>query len=154
MRLPLALAFSTALMPALSSSILAQDAPSADQKPTVTAPPVLTQFASAKTSVCEGLPGCDFVLIAGDPATGPTQWFFRLKAGTEFPRHWHSTPENMVPVEGRLTFNFETGESHTLIPGEHYRYEAGMIHWGRCEPGADCLFYVFNDQPYDFHAAE
>lgn len=29
-----------------------------------------------------------------------------------------------------------------------------MIHWGQCEADADCLFYVFNDQPYDFNLAE
>lgn len=129
-------------------------AQTATPKPEVTQPPALTQFASSETAACEGLPGCEFVLLAGDPDTGPSQWFFELKAGTAFPRHWHATPENMVPVRGELTFNFETGERHTLIPGEHYRYAAGMIHWGQCEPGADCLFYVFNDQPYDFNPAE
>jgi len=135
--------------------ILASPAPTVAQaaKPDVTEPPKIVRFDAAEKSVCEGLPGCDFVLLAGDPATGASQWFFRLRAGIEFPRHWHSTPENMVMVKGALTFDFETGENHTLTPGEHLRYPAGMIHWGRCEPGADCLFYVFNDQPYDFHAA-
>ncbi len=143
-------------LPSLLLTLLAHPALAQTEtpKPEVTEPPVLTQFASAETAACEGLPGCDFVLLAGDPATGSSQWFFRLKAGTEFPRHWHSTPENMVMIEGALTFNFELGESQTLTPGEHLRYEAGMIHWGQCEPGADCLYYVFNDQPYDFQAAE
>ena len=124
------------------------------EKPAVTEPPVVTAFAAAETAPCDGLPGCDFVLLAGDPATGPSQWFFRLGGGTEFPRHWHSTPENMVMIEGALTFHFETGETHTLVPGELLRYQEGMVHWGQCEPGADCLYYVFNDEPYDFHAAE
>jgi len=123
-------------------------------KPKVSEPPHITQFDTAAKAVCEGLPGCDFALLNGDPKSGPTQWFFRLKAGTAFPRHWHSTPENMVAIRGRLTFNFESGQKHTLVPGEHLRYQAGMIHWGQCEADADCLFYVFNDRPYDFNLAE
>ena len=133
----------------LASPVLAEGA-----KPAVTESPVYTQFDKATKTACEGLPDCDFVLLKGDPATGPTQWFFRLKGGTAFPRHWHSTPENMVTVRGALTFNFETGETVTLRPGEHLAYQAGMIHGGQCEPGEDCLFYVFNDLPYDFHAAD
>ena len=122
-------------------------------KPKVDQPAKITQFDTATKSVCQGLPGCDFVLLSGDPKTGPTQWFFRLKAGTAFPRHWHSTPENMVTIHGALTFNFETGQKHTLRAGEHLRYQAGMIHGGQCELGEDCLFYVFNDLPYDFNLA-
>lgn len=145
------LALAATVLPALAFPAFAQ---TEDAKPIVTEPPAIVQFASAETMACEGLPGCDFVLLAGDPATGPTQWFFRLRAGVEFPRHWHSTSENMVMIEGALTFNFEMGQPHTLAAGEHLRYQAGMIHWGQCEPSADCLYYVFNDQPYDFHLAE
>lgn len=124
------------------------------EKPTVTEPPIFTEFDSAKTSVCDGLSGSDFVLLQGDPKTGPTQWFFRLKAGTAFPKHWHSTPENMVTIRGALTFNFETGQTVTLKAGDHLHYQAGMTHWGQCEPDEDCLFFVFNDQPYDLHLAQ
>lgn len=80
-------------------------------KPKASEPAHVTQFDTATKVVCDGLPGCDFVLLNGDPKSGPTQWFFRLKAGTAFPRHWHSTPENMVAICGRLTFNFETGRN-------------------------------------------
>ena len=151
MRHPFTLALAAAALPASAFPAFAQ---TEDAKPTVTEPPAIVRFASAKTLACEGLPGCDFVLLAGDPAAGPTQWFFRLKAGAEFPRHWHSTPENMVMIEGALTFNVEVGEPHTLVAGEHLRHQAGMIHWGQCELGEDCLHYVFNDQPYDLHSAE
>ncbi|MGH8759498.1 MAG: hypothetical protein ACREVW_08315, partial [Burkholderiales bacterium] len=64
------------------------------------------------------------------------------------------TPENMVGVQGALTFNFENGQRHTLRPGHYLHYQAGMIHWGQCEHAEDCLFYVFNDLPYDIHVVE
>lgn len=122
-----------------------------DSKPVVTEPARVVQFDRDTKRVCEGLPGCDFILLAGDPSQSATQWLFRLKAGQAFPKHWHNTPENMIGVRGALTFNFENGQRHTLRPGETLHYQAGMIHWGQCEQGEDCLFYVFNDQPYDIH---
>ena len=144
------------MRPVILLSLLALAGPALAQgaKPAVGEPPVLTAFETASKDACEGLPGCEFVLLAGDPAAGPSQWFFRLAAGTPFPKHWHSTPESMVPIQGALTFNFELGDPVTIRAGEHLRYQAGMIHWGQCEPGEDCLYYVFNDQPYDFHAAQ
>ena len=60
----------------------------------------------------------------------------------------------MVGVRGAITFNFESGQRHTLRPGETLHYQAGMVHWGQCEQGGDCLFYVFNDQPYDIHLVQ
>ncbi len=123
-------------------------------KPAVTEKASIIQFDKDARATCEGLPGCEFILLNGDPKTGPTQWFFQLKAGQPFPRHWHSTPENMVAIRGVLHFDFETGQSHSLKPGEYLHYQAGMAHGGQCEPGADCLFYVFNDKPYDFHLAD
>jgi quercetin dioxygenase-like cupin family protein len=124
-----------------------------DNRPRVTQAPQVARIDHDAKSVCEGLPGCEFMLLAGDPLRGATQWLFRLRAGQSFPRHWHNTPENMVAVRGALTFNFETGQRHTLRPGEYLRYQEGMIHWGQCEPKEDCVFYVYNEQPYDIHLA-
>ena len=123
----------------------------ADSRPAITEPAKVIQFDHDQKSLCEGLPGCEFILLAGDPTKSATQWLFRLRAGQAFPKHWHSTPENMVSVRGALAFNFENGQRHTLRPGDYLHYQAGMIHWGQCEQAEDCLFYVFNDQSYDIH---
>lgn len=120
-------------------------------KPQVTEPAKIVSFAKGPRAACEGLAGCDFILLNGNPKTGPTQWFYRLKAGTPFPRHWHTSPENFIVVTGALTFNLESGQVHTLKPGEYMGYQGGMIHWGQCEAGEDCLYYVFNSRPFDFH---
>jgi len=136
----------------LTSLAMAQD--KSPEKPAVSAPPNFAEFEAGDRQPCEGLPGCDFMLVRGDPATGPSQWVFRITAGTAFPKHWHSTPENMVGIRGTLTFNFETGEQHALRAGDFLNYQTGMIHWGQCEAGEDCVFYAFNDLPYDFNNAE
>lgn len=142
----LALAVSATLSVAAQSPAFAQDG-----KPVVTQPARVVQFDRDTKQICEGLPGCDFILLAGDPSLSATQWLFRLKAGQAFPKHWHNTPENMVGVRGALTFNFESGQRHTLRAGETLHYQSGMIHWGQCEQAEDCVFYVFNDRPYDIH---
>lgn len=126
----------------------------AQEKPVVSEPSRFADFEAGDRQPCEGLPGCDFTLVRGDPATGSSQWVFRFAAGTPFPKHWHSTPENMVGIRGTLTFNFETGEQHALGAGDFLNYQTGMIHWGQCEAGEDCVFYAFNDLPYDIHVVE
>lgn len=148
-----ALGFATALSVTLvAAALLVSSATYAQRdRPVVTEPVKVVQFGTDAKQICEGLPGCDFILLHGDPSKAASQWLLRLRAGQAFPKHWHNTPENMVGVQGALTFNFENGQRHTLRPGEYLHYQAGMIHWGGCEPGEDCLFYVFNDQPYDIH---
>ncbi len=134
---------------ALTSQALAQE------KPAVSEPPSFADFEAGDRQPCEGLPGCDFTLVRGDPATGPSQWVFRIAAGTAFPKRWHSTPENVVGIRGTLTFNFETGERYALRAGDFLNYQTGMIHWGQCEAGEDCVFYAFNNLPYnDFSITE
>ena len=147
MRLPLPLRF-LALAALLGSLTLAHAAPT---KPQVTTPAQFVELNTQSWQKCEGLNGCEFVLLRGDPTTSSSQWMFRLKAGTPFPRHWHSTPENMVGIRGQLVFRFETGDTRTLRAGDFLTYPSGMIHGGVCQPGADCLYYAFNDEPYDIY---
>jgi quercetin dioxygenase-like cupin family protein len=126
----------------------------AQEKPKITEPPSYIGFGSRPWQACEGLQGCAFVLLAGDPATGASQWLFRLEAGMPFPAHWHSTPENFMGLQGALVFEFETGDMYTLRRGDFLHYQAGMTHGGYCAEGKDCLYYVFNPLPYDVHLVE
>ena len=137
-----------ALAALLGGSTLAQPTPT---KPQVKTPAQFIELDTQPWQKCEGLSGCEFVLLRGNPTTSSSRWMFRLKAGTPFPRHWHSTPENMVGIRGQLVFRFETGDTRTLRAGDFLTYPAGMIHGGVCQPGADCLYYAFNDKPYDIH---
>jgi len=139
---------------AISATAIAAPPAFGEGKPTVNDAPRFVDHAASDWQDCEGLPGCGFVLVRGDPARGPSQWLFRLNAGTAFPKHWHPTPENMVGITGTLTFHFETGETHALTSGDFLNYQAGMTHWGQCEAGEDCLFYAFNDLPYAIHLLE
>ena len=126
----------------------------AQEKPVVTEPPIFIALDSQPWTPCEGLPGCEFVGLFGDPAVEGSQTLFRLGAGTEFPKHWHTSSENYMGVQGELVFNLETGERVSLARGDFLHYQGGMVHWGRCAEGEDCVYYVYNDLPYDIFIVE
>jgi len=123
-------------------------------KPEVTEEPIYVALDSQDWQPCEGLSGCEFIGLFGDPAVGASQTIFRLEAGTEFPKHWHTSSENYMGVQGKLEFNLETGETVALARGDFLHYQGGMIHWGQCAEGEDCVYYVYNDLPYDIVLVE
>lgn len=121
----------------------------AQEKPLVTEAPIFIALDSQPWTPCEGLTGCEFVGLFGDPAVEGSQTLFRLAAGTEFPKHWHTSSENYIGVAGQLEFNLETGENVTLARGDYLHYQGGVVHWGQCVGSENCVYYVYNDLPYD-----
>ena len=126
----------------------------AQTKPDVTETPIYIALDSQPWTPCEGLVGCEFVSLFGDPSIEGSQSLFRLKAGTVFPKHWHTSSENYIGVTGQLEFNLETGENIILRHGDYLHYQGGMVHWGQCIAGEDCVYYVYNDQPYNIILVE
>ncbi len=61
----LAIAFSATILGLASTS-------AADTKPAVAESAKVVRFDRDEKSICEGLPGCDFILLAGDPGKGAT----------------------------------------------------------------------------------
>ncbi|AQZ67446.1 unnamed protein product [[Actinomadura] parvosata subsp. kistnae] len=105
-------------------------------------------------SPCEGLDGCTFVQLKGDPKTGPSEAMFTLKAGTPFSPHWHTSPEHVVGVSGVMLWHVEGRKTYRVGAGDYLYYPSKAVHWGKCAPGADCVYYVYDSEPYDFHPAE
>ncbi|MFI6921117.1 cupin domain-containing protein [Nonomuraea spiralis] len=105
-------------------------------------------------SPCEGLEGCTFVQLKGDPRTGASEAMFTLKAGTPFPPHWHTSPEHVVGVSGVMLWHVKGRKTYRVGAGDYLYYPSKAVHWGKCAPGADCVYYVYDSKPYDFHPAE
>ncbi|MEV4064360.1 cupin domain-containing protein [Nonomuraea dietziae] len=126
----------------------------ADSRPAQTADQVTYHSHKEKGSPCEGLEGCTFVQLKGDPATGPSEAMFTLKAGTPFSPHWHTSPEHVVGVSGTMLWHVEGRKTYRVGVGDYLYYPSKAVHWGKCAPGADCVYYVYDSQPYDFHSAE
>src|SRR4051812_18085286 len=48
-------------------------------------------------------PGCEHILLNGDPASEPNQHVYRFAKGYVFPKHWHVSNENLEMVRGVIT---------------------------------------------------
>ncbi|MGV9770381.1 cupin domain-containing protein [Streptosporangium sp. NPDC003464] len=105
-------------------------------------------------SPCEGLDGCTFVQLKGDPKTGASEAMFTLKAGTPFSPHWHTSPEHVVGVSGTMLWHVKGRKTYRVGAGDYLYYPSKAVHWGKCAPGADCVYYVYDSKPYDFHPGE
>ncbi|WP_043632856.1 cupin domain-containing protein [Nonomuraea candida] len=126
----------------------------ADSRPTQAADRVIHHSHKEKGSPCEGLEGCTFVQLKGDPKTGPSEAMFTLKAGTPFSPHWHTSPEHVVGVSGVMLWHVEGHKTYRVGAGDYLYYPSKAVHWGKCAPGSDCVYYVYDSRPYDFHPAE
>ncbi|MBN6051744.1 cupin domain-containing protein, partial [Nonomuraea sp. RK-328] len=104
-------------------------------------------------SPCQGLEGCTFVQLQGDPRTGASEAMFTLKAGTPFSPHWHTSPERVVGVSGVMLWHVKGHKTYRVGAGDYLSYPSKAVHWGKCAPGADCVYYVHDERPYDFHPA-
>ncbi|WP_202637712.1 cupin domain-containing protein [Bailinhaonella thermotolerans] len=126
----------------------------AETKPGRGSDPVIYHSHKEKGSPCEGLAGCTFVQLKGDPKTGASEAVFTLKAGTPFSPHWHTSPEHVVGVSGVMLWHVEGRKTYRVGAGDYLYYPSKAVHWGKCAPGADCVYYVYDSKPYDFHPAE
>jgi quercetin dioxygenase-like cupin family protein len=127
---------------------------SAGDKPRVVERPVYVDSQAAVWRACEGLPGCEFLPLRGDAGREASEAIFRLSAGIGFPKHWHTSPEHILVMQGRLEMNLENGDRYSIGPHVFLYNPGGMIHWGRCAEGEACVYYVYDDKPYDIHLLE
>ena len=123
-------------------------------KPPVMEKVVSVDSGSAQWRQCEGLPGCIFLPLRGDAKRESSEALFQLEAGVKFPKHWHTSPEHLFVVQGKLIMNLENGERHEVGPRGFLYNPGGMIHWGNCAHGQPCVYYVYDDKPYDIHLVE
>ncbi len=114
--------------------------------------PVFVDSDTGRWTTCEGLPGCQELLSRGDPAYGPADATFRFTAGTRFAPHFHTSPEHVVGIAGIMQWTVG-GKTYYLGPGDFLYYPGKAVHSGRCLPGAQCVFHVYDERAYDFHPA-
>lgn len=124
------------------------------EKPQITENPIYATPNNDNWQSCEGLPGCKFIQLRGNPKKEASEAIFRLDASVRFPKHWHTSPEHIVGIKGRLVINLENGDTFTVGSGEFLYNLGGMIHWGHCSEEEPCLYYVYDDKPYDIYLVE
>lgn len=102
-----------------------------------------------------GAPGVQIAPLWGDHREGAFGALFKLPAGFAAPLHEHSHDMKLVIVSGtylqapagEAEFRLDAG-SYLLQPGGGYR------HTTRCDPAADCIFFVESDGAFDLHVVE
>jgi len=104
------------------------------------------------TSCGPDIPGCEHVMLMGDPASGPFQKVYRMKKGFEFVKHWHSASENLVMIKGTVVLNTEGGKEQKLRAGDFVHIPANLVHWGACPE--ECTFYLGIEGPDSFNVVE
>ncbi|MDQ3287578.1 MAG: cupin domain-containing protein [Pseudomonadota bacterium] len=107
--------------------------------------------ASLRWGACpEFMPeGCAIAVLHGDPAKANADVFFKIPAGASVPRHWHSSPERMVLVSGRLQVKYDGQDAVSLQPGTYAYGPAKHPHEATCTSSSACVLVIAFELPVD-----
>lgn len=93
--------------------------------------------------------GCGIAVLHGDPAKDNVDVFFKVPAKSTIPLHWHSSPERMVLVSGKLKVTYDGQKEVTLKPGTYAYGPAKKAHSGYCASKAPCVLFIAFESPLD-----
>ena len=91
------------------------------------------------------------IALAGSEAEilRQTDVFFRVPGQYDLPKHWHTSAERMVLVEGRLSVTYDGQPAVVLEPGTYAYGPAKAPHLGRCVSDGPCTLFIAFEQPVD-----
>lgn len=93
--------------------------------------------------------GCEIAVLHGDPAKPNVDVFFKVPPEFTIPKHWHTSPERMVLVSGKLTVTYDGQQATTLKPGMYAYGPAKLPHKATCAKGAPCVLFIAFESPLD-----
>ena len=107
--------------------------------------------ATVKWGPCpEFMPqGCGLAVLHGDPSKSNADAFLRVPAGSEIPRHSHTSAERMVLVSGELTVTYDGQRAAVLKSGMYAYGPAKAPHKASCAKGAECVLFIAFEAPVD-----
>ena len=89
--------------------------------------------------------------IMGDFSKGKHITFIKFKAGTSTPAHVHSHDYVGVVVKGTGVHYIPSDKNPTpLQPGSTWTVPANVEHISGCLKGGDCVFALYQDEPFDY----
>lgn len=135
-----------ALLLGIAGSFAHAQAPAQEQAITQTA-----GDAALKWGPCPPfLPkGCAIAVLHGDPAKDNLDVFFKVPGKSKIPLHWHSSPERMILVAGRLEVTYDGQTKAVLTPGTYAYGPAKRPHSGYCASAAPCILFIAFESPLD-----
>lgn len=96
-----------------------------------------------------GLDGAQQSPLWGDPTKGPHGILYKWKAGLAAPLHTHTNGDRAVIVSGTLTVAVFGETPKNLKAGSYFSMAGGTKHTTTCMAGADCVFFLYRDGPFD-----
>ena len=89
--------------------------------------------------------------VMGDFSKGKHITFIKFKAGTSTPAHVHSHDYVGIVVKGRGVHYVPSDKKPTpLRPGSTWTVPANVEHISGCLKGEDCVFALYQDEPFDY----
>jgi mannose-6-phosphate isomerase-like protein (cupin superfamily) len=95
--------------------------------------------------------GCELALLHGNPTQPNSDIFFRIPAKAEIPKHWHTSAERMILVEGELQVSYAGQAPVTLRPGSYAYGPPKAPHSALCRSTTPCVLFIAFDGPIDAH---
>lgn len=93
--------------------------------------------------------GCQMAVIHGDPAKPNADVFFKVPGNYEIPNHWHSSPERIILLTGKMSVTYEGENSGMLTPGRYAYGPAKKPHKAYCHKGEECILFIAFVDPVD-----
>jgi quercetin dioxygenase-like cupin family protein len=93
--------------------------------------------------------GCEIAVLHGDPGQENADIFFKVPADFAIPHHWHTSPERMVLVSGKMKVTYDDQKTETLNVGDYAYGPAKRPHVAYCEKGAPCVLFIAFENPVD-----
>lgn len=94
--------------------------------------------------------GIWFSVLSGNPETGPYKMFTKIKAGTKFPLHYHSSDDWGVVVQGTFYYQPKDGTETRLPSGSFFFIPGKSHHTSGTLEGEDVILYEEGSGKSDF----
>ena len=92
---------------------------------------------------------CQLAVLHGDPAKSNSDVFFKVPGNFKIPLHWHTSPERMVLVAGKMDVTYKGEETNTLHTNSYAYGPAKKPHKAYCHEGEDCVLFIAFENPID-----
>lgn len=93
--------------------------------------------------------GCAIAVLHGDPAKDNLDVFFKVPGKSKIPLHWHTSPERMILVAGKLQVTYEGQKTAVMTPGTYAYGPAKRPHDGYCASSTPCILFIAFESPLD-----
>jgi quercetin dioxygenase-like cupin family protein len=98
--------------------------------------------------------GCKIAVLHGDPSKKNADVFFKVPENFVIPKHWHTSAERMVLVNGELVVDYAGQNAKELKPGMYAYGPAKLEHKATCGNKGPCVLFIAFEGPVDAFEAK